>query len=161
LPVRWRRANRSEPQPEPGAEVTYDWPEGGGAPFDTAADDVHWVLLAGSKFGRTWPAGDLRDFGSWTTDFEKRVRMGYKGIAAAERLAVVDRGDVVREWPATRYHPAGTTFVVADGLGGRRGPDGAWISHAHDSYDAALAEASSMMDRQSLVVRVLVSKDWH
>jgi hypothetical protein len=153
--------SRSEPVPEPGAEVTYDWPEGGGAPFDTTADDVRWLLVAGSKFGRTWPAGDLRDFGSWTTDFEKRVPMGYKAITAAERLAVVDHGDVVREWPATPDDHTAATFSVIDGQGGRRGPDGRWIAHDHETYDAALAEARSMKDRRVLVVRRLASRDWH
>jgi len=160
--VRWRRANRSEePVSEPGAEVFYDWPEDGGAPFDATDDETRWVLVASGRFGRTWPAGDLRDFGSLDPSFEKRVTVGYKTISAVERLAVVGRGRVAREWAPTRHHLTGTTFVVYDGRGGERGSDGTWISHTHDTYDAALAEAQSMRDRQVLVVRVLVTKHWH
>ena len=126
-------------EPEPGAEVRWDWPDGGGAPFDASEATTRWVLVVGNTFGRTWPAGDLLDFGSWTTDFERRVPMGYKTIRATERLAVVDRGTVVREWPPTRqerpqpvhdpyqhhvpgFEPDGT-FAVLDGQGSKRGPD--------------------------------------
>ncbi len=159
--MRWRRASRSEPLPEPGAEVRYDWPEGGGAPFDTSADETRWVLVASGRLGRTWPAGDLRDFGSYDPLFEERVPVGHKTIAAVERLAVLVHGRVLKEWTGTRYHPMGTTFVVSDGRGGERGPDGRWISHVHETYDAAMAQARSMKDRQVLVGRVLVEKDWH
>jgi hypothetical protein len=164
-------------EPEPGAEVRWDWPDGGGAPFDASEATTRWVLVVGNTFGRTWPAGDLLDFGSWTTDFERRVPMGYKTIRATERLAVVDRGTVVREWPPTRqerprpvhdpyqhhvpgFEPDGT-FAVLDGQGSKRGPDGRWISHEHDSYAAALAEARGMTDRRVLVVRLLTEKGWH
>ena len=177
--MRWRPASRSEPVPEPGAEVTYDWPEGGGAPFDTSADETHWVLLAGGRFGRTWPAGERREFGSTHPDFERRVPMGYKVIGIGERLAVVDRGTVLREWPQSgprsgaeipvldpyQHHVPGFEssgiFDVLDGQGGRRGPDGRWISHRHDSYDAALAEARTMTDRRALVVRLIEELNWH
>ena len=129
--MRWRRANRSEePVPESGAEVFYDWPEDGGAPFDATDDETRWVLVASGRFGRTWPAGDLRDFGSLDPSFEKRVTVG-------------------------------TSYLVAGGQGGERGLDGTWISHAHDTYDAALAETRTMKDRQVLVVRMLVTKHWH
>ena len=176
--MRWRRASRSD-TPEPGTEVTYDWPDGGGAPFDTAEDETRWVLLAGSRFGRTWPAGDRRDFGSWRTDFERRVPMGYKGIAIAERLAVVDHGMLLREWPRSgprsgadvpvldpyQHHVPGFesdgTFLVVDGDGGTRGPDGRWITHSHDSYAAALADARAMSDRRVLVVRLVEQQNWH
>jgi hypothetical protein len=179
--VRWRRASRSE-LPPVGAEVHYDWPDGGGAPFDTSADETHWVLVAGSRFGRTWPAGDRRDFGSTGPDFERRVPMGYKVIQLAERLAVVDGGRVEREWTetgltATGYppvppvsdpyqhhvpgHTASGTYAALDGQGGRRGSDGRWIRHQHDSYAAALAEAVSMKDRRVLVVSILQTIDWH
>lgn len=141
--------------------MTYDWPEGGGAPFDTSADETQWVLLASTRFGRTWPAGDLRDFGSYDPSFEKRVPVGYKTIAAVERLAVLAHGHVLREWAATRHHPAGTRFVVNDGRGGEPGPDGRWISNAHNSHDEAMAAARSMKDRQVLVGRVLVERNWH
>ena len=159
--------------------MRYDWPDGGGAPFDTTPDETHWVLLAGSRFGRTWPAGDERDFGSWTTDFERRVPMGYKGIAICERLAVVDHGTVLREWPQSgprsgaeipvldpyQHHVPGFesrgTFLVEDGLPARRGPGGDWITHRHDSYAAALAEAGTMSDRRVLVVRLMTQRDWH
>jgi hypothetical protein len=158
--VRWRRASRSE-LPPIGAEVWYDWPDGGGAPFDTSADETHWVLEASGRLGRTWPAGDLMDFGSWDPSFEHRVPVGYKTIAAVERLAVVVEGTVVREWPGTRYHPAGTTYVAEDGQGGEKDPDGRWISHAHETYEDALADAKGMKDRRVLVGRVLVSASWH
>ena len=180
--MRWRRASRSEPLPEPGGEVRYDWPEGGGDPFDASADGTRWVLVAGSRFGRTWPAGDPRDFGSWDPAFEHRVPVGYKVIQIAERLAVVDRGRVVREWAETgllwtghppvppvsdpyQHHVPGGgprgTYAALDGHGGERGPDGRWVSHQHDSYAAALAEACTMTDRRALVVSVLTTKDWH
>lgn len=163
--------------PEPDSDVRWDWPDGGGAPFDTSDEVTRWVLVVGNTFGRTWPGGDLLDFGSWSTDFERRVPMGYKTIQAAERLAVVDRGTVVREWPQVHversrpvydpyqhhvpgYEPEGT-FAVLDGRGSRRGPDGRWITHEHDSYAAAVAEARSMTDRRVLVVRLLTSKGWH
>lgn len=176
----WRRASRSE-LPSVGDEVTYDWPEGGGAPFDTSDAETRWVLVAGSRFGRSWPAGDRRGFGSTGPDFERRVPMGYKVIQLAERLAVVEQGRVVREWPETgltatghppvppvsdpyQHHvpgPASGTYAALDGQGGKRGPDGRWISHVHNRYDAALAEASSMEDRRVLVVSVLQTLDWH
>lgn len=176
----WRRASRSEAT-EP-AGVTYDWPEDGGAPLDTADDETRWVLIAGSRFGRTWPAGDRRDFGSWGADFERRVPMGYLVIQLAERLAVVDRGRLLREWPQTGLRADGRpptppvsdpyqhevpgwessgTYAALDGQGGRRGPDGRWIRHEHDSYAAAVAEARTMRDRAVLVVRLLESRDWH
>jgi hypothetical protein len=179
--VRWLRASRSD-LPEPGAEVAYDWPDGGGAPFEVSADETRWVLVAGSRFGRTWPAGDPRDFGSWGPDFERRVPMGYKVIQIAERLAVVEQGRVLREWPETglrwdgypptppvfdpyQNHVPGTqpssTYAALDGRGGERGPDRRWISHQHDSYAAALAEARTMTDRRVLVVSLLTTKDWH
>lgn len=160
------------PVPDPG--VVYDWPEGGGDPFDTSPDETRWVLLAGRRLGRTWPAGDLRDFGSWSTDFESRVPMGYKVIQVAERLAVVDHGRVVREWPESglaaptadavldqwplRGMP---TFSVVDGGGPRRAPDGTWVTHEHEWYDDALAEAVGMRDRRALVVRLLTERNWH
>ncbi|SED29109.1 hypothetical protein SAMN04489844_4108 [Nocardioides exalbidus] len=140
-------------------QVTYDWPEGGGAPFDAAADETRWVLVAGMRFGRTWPAGDRRDFGDWG-DFEKRVPMGYKVIQLAERLAVVDRGTVVREWAGTSEAVDGP-YAALDGNGSERGPDGHWISHEHDSYAGALAEARDMQDREVLVVSILQTVNWH
>jgi len=179
--VRWRRASRSE-LPDVGAEVTYDWPEAGGAPFDVSDDATRWVLVAGSRFGRTWPAGDRLDFGSWAPGFEGRVPMGYKVIQLAERLAVVEEGRVLREWPETgltatghppvppvadpyQHHVPGWestgTYAALDGNGGERAPDGRWVSHQHDSYAAALAEARTMDDRRALVVRLLETKDWH
>ena len=161
----------------PAPEVRWDWPEGGGSPFDTSDAATRWVLVVGNTFGRTWPAGDLLDFGSWSTDFEKRVPMGYKTIRAAERLAVVDRGSVVREWPPThqerprpaydpyQHHVAGHepegTFAVLDGRGSTRAPDGTWTRHEHDTYAAALTEARGMTDRRVLVVRLLTEKGWH
>ena len=165
--------------PDPGAEVTYDWPEGGGDPFDTAADETRWVLVAGSRFGRTWPAGDRRDFGSTGPAFERRVPTGYKAIQIGERLAVVDRGSVLREWPPSgprsgaeipvldpyQHHVPGYessgTFEVLDGQGSKRGPDGTWIHHRHDAYDTAIADASTMTDRRVLVVRLIEEKGWH
>ena len=96
-----------------------------------------------------------------------------------ERLAVVDRGTVLREWPHSgprsgaeipvldpyQHHVPGYessgTFLVVDGEGGRRGPDGRWISHSHDSYAAALAEASTMSERRVLVVRLIEELNWH
>jgi hypothetical protein len=143
-----------------GDAVHYDWPEGGGAPFDTSADETRWMLVAGSRFGLTWPAGDRRDFGSWDPVFESRVPMGYKVIQLAERLAVVDRGRVVREWAETGLTASGT-YAVLDGLGGKRGPDGRWISHQHDSYAAAIAKAVGMEDRRVLVVSILQTLNWH
>lgn len=179
--MRWRRASRSD-LPEPGAEVAYDWPEGGGEPFDTSADETRWVLVAGKKLGRTWPAGDRRDFGSWDPAFEHRVPMGYKVIQIAERLAVVEQGRVLREWAETglrsngyppvppvsdpyQHHvpghaPSGT-YAALDGHGSTRSADGRWISHEHDSYADALAEAKDMEDRRVLVVSILETKDWH
>lgn len=167
----------------PGEHVTYDWPEGGGAPFDASDDRTRWVLVAGSRFGRTWPAGDRRDFGSWDASFEQRVPMGYKVIQLAERLAVVDHGTVVREWPSTgltatgqppappvsdpyQHHVPGVEasegpWAALDGDGGRRGPDGRWVSHEHDSYAAALAAARSRSDARMLVVRLLQTVNWH
>ena len=163
--------------PDPGAGVTWDWPADGGTPFDTTADETRWLLVASSTFGRTWPAGDRRDFGSWTTDFEARVPMGYKTIQIVERLAVLDRGEVVREWPETpverpapvhdpyQHHVpgfgAGATYAVLDGLGGVRRPDGSWEKHEHDSRAAALAEARTIADRRVLVVRLGESMSWH
>lgn len=132
--MRWRRASRSELS-EPGAEVSYDWPEGGGAPFDVSDDATRWVLVAGSRFGRTWPAGDRLDFGSWAPGFEGRVPMGSKESSG--------------------------TYAALDGNGGERGPDGRWVSHQHDGYAGALAEARRMGDRRALVVRLLETKDWH
>jgi hypothetical protein len=158
--VQWRRASRSE-LPPVGAEVRYDWPQGGGDPFDTAADETHWVLEASGWLGRTWPAGDLMDFGSWDPSFEHRVPVGYKTIAALERLAVVVQGAVVREWPGTSHHPDATTYTAVDGQGGEKGPDGRWISHTHDTYVSAVADARGMKDRRVLVGRVLVSHHWH
>lgn len=135
--------------PEPDSDVRWDWPDGGGAPFDTSGDATRWLL----------------------------VPMGYKTIQAAERLAVVDRGTVVREWPQVhverprpvydpyQHHVPGDepegTFAVLDGRGAKRGPDGRWITHEHDSCAAAVAEARSMTDRRVLVVRLLTSKGWH
>lgn len=159
------------------AGVVWDWPADGGTPFDTTADETSWLLAVGSQFGRTWPAGDRRDFGSWETDFEARVPMGYKTIQIVERLAVVDRGEVLREWPQVpverssvgydpyQHHVPGFessgTFDVLDGQGGTQDADGRWIHHRHDSYDAALAEARTMTDRRVLVVRLLEEKGWH
>jgi hypothetical protein len=165
--------------PEPDDQVDHDWPEGGGAPFDTAPDETRWVLFARGRFGRTWPAGDALDFGSSTTDFARRVPLGYTTIQVVERLAVVDRGTVLREWPLSgprvdvevrvldpyQRHVPGfepdPTFEVLDGRGSRRGPDGAWIHHRHDSYDAAIAHARTMTDRRVLVVRLIEEKGWH
>ena len=159
-------------------QVRHDWPEGGGAPFDTAPDETRWVLFARGRFGRTWPAGDVLDFGSWTTDFAARVPLGYATIQVVERRAVVDRGTVVREWPehgppavgdggfdphqhhVPGFEPSGT-FDILDGQGSKRGPDGQWIHHRHDSYDAALAEARTMTDRRVLVVRLIKEENWH
>ena len=165
-----------------GDAVHYDWPEGGGAPFDTSADETRWVLVAGGRFGRTWPAGDRRAFGSQDPDFERRVPMGYKVIQLAERLAVVDHGSVVREWASTgltstgyppappvadpyQHHVPGVaaseTFQVMAGEGPVRGPEGRWLSHEHDSYAAALTEACAMRGKRVLVVRVLETLNWH
>jgi hypothetical protein len=50
---------------------------------------------------------------------------------------------------------------VVDGRGSRWGPDGRWIQHRHDSYDAALADSRTMTDRRVLVVRLLEERNWH
>jgi hypothetical protein len=158
-------------------EVAWDWPDGGGAPFDASADETRWVLVAGKRFGRTWPAGDRRDFGSWDPDFQLRVPMGYKVIQVVERLAVVDHGRVVREWPEIHQEPPRPvsdpyqhhvpgfgprgTYAVLDGQGSRRPPDGSWEKHEHDSYAAALAEAVGTGDRRVLVGRLIETRDWH
>jgi hypothetical protein len=163
--------------PAPGVEITYDWPDGGGGPFDASADETRWVLVAGKRFGRTWPAGDRRDFGSRDPDFQRRVPMGYKVIQVVERLAVVDDGRVVREWPESnevrprpvfdpyQRHVPGSgssgTYAVLDGQGSRRLPDGSWEKHEHDSYAAALAEAVGMDERRVLVGRLIETRDWH
>jgi hypothetical protein len=135
------------------------------------------VLVVGNTFGRTWPAGDLLDFGSWSTDFERRVPMGYKTIQVAERLAVVDHGEVLRDWtetPVERPRPvhdpyqhrvpgfgSSGTYAVLDGQGSRRLPNGSWEKHEHDFYADALAAARGTTDRRVLVVRLLESKGWH
>lgn len=161
--------------PQPDDQVHYDWPEGGGAPFDAAPDETRWVLVCRGHFGRTWPAGDDLDFGS-SSDFAARVPMGYASIAIVERRAVVDGGRVVREWAASDRQPPGPVsdpyqhhvpgfeadpvYEVLDGRGSRRGPDGEWAIRRHDSYAAALDDATST-DGPALVVTGVTSRGWH
>lgn len=75
--------------------IAYDWPADGADPFDAAAPDPLWLLADGAgHWGRAWPAGDLRDFGSYG-DFEQRVPMGYKVVEVRERIALMRDGELV------------------------------------------------------------------
>ncbi|HET7352002.1 MAG TPA: hypothetical protein VFJ28_13780 [Marmoricola sp.] len=111
------------------AWITYDRPADGTAPFDLSDDRTLWVLRDGAgQWGRAWPAGDRRDFASWHTDFEQRVRMGYKVIYLVERLGLVAGGKVAEWQPSEAPRPNGMggllgTWRVAPGPGPvRAGP---------------------------------------
>lgn len=87
----------SEREPLLGHDwLTYDWPADGVDPFDPDGPDPLWVLMDGAGlWGRGWPAGDRRDFASWTDDFCRRVPMGYKVIEIRERVALLRAGDLL------------------------------------------------------------------
>lgn len=150
----------------PPTVIGYDWPADGTDPFDLSPDDTQWVLYA-NRWGRAWPAGDFRDFGS-LGDFAKRVPMGYKPILIYERLAIVDAGRVLRTWPET------ATPLATSSLARRSSPysavtQGAWRGLAEPGHltceaavEAACAHTAENPETGPLmVIRTLRHESWH
>lgn len=147
--------------------IRYDWPAGGPDPFDVEPAETLWVLVDGAgRWGRAWPAGDLRDFGSWG-EFEQRVPMGYKVVQVLERLAVVKAGRVRRTWAPT---PAETWIGPWGSIGGlpycalpRSGGAPAGFTSYDEALGAAVAgSAGDASDDSAWIAgRRIAIADWH
>lgn len=154
--------------------LTYDWPADGVDPFDPDGPDPLWVLMDGAGlWGRGWPAGDRRDFGAWTAEFEGRVPMGYKVIQIRERVALLRDGELVH---ASRRSDAPTWFGQWGAVGhlgygahprtsDRRQPDRDRRSAAGATEDEVLAAAARLSlaepEETWLVSRRITIVNWH
>ena len=79
--------------------ISYDWPADGHDPFTLdLGDQTLWILVAGSGWGKAWPAGDIRDYGTHR-GFVDRVPCGRLAINLLERLAVAYNGQLLGRWP--------------------------------------------------------------
>lgn len=150
--------------------ITYDWPAGGADPFEPTGPEPTWVLMDGlHHWGRAWPAGDRRDFGSWE-GFEKRVPMGYKVIEIRERIALVRDGAILQpsqqSREATWDRPWGDDHRRLPPYGAAprtRGGDDrvASCASAEDALTAALRMSAAERGETWLVSRRIAILNWH
>ncbi|WP_394824506.1 hypothetical protein [Pendulispora albinea] len=87
----------------------YDFPAGGLDPFDVQEPETQWFVDA-RGYTRAWKHSegerDVVYMSPPESEFAKKVPMGYKYVRILEKLAVVTRGLLVREWAETSRAPA-------------------------------------------------------
>ncbi|WP_394835724.1 hypothetical protein LVJ94_02195 [Pendulispora rubella] len=104
-PEAWAR--ESLPMLSPTA-ISYDFPAGGLDPFDLQEAETQWFVDA-RGYTRAWKHSEgeraVEYMSPTDSEFSKKIPMGYKYIRILEKLAVVTRGLLAREWPETSRAP--------------------------------------------------------
>lgn len=146
--------------------ISYEWPADGVDPFDRAAPEPLWLLSDGSgRWGRAWPAGDLRDFGGHG-DFLQRVPMGYRVVEVRERVALVTGGELVHASPRSaaptwrgRWGAVGHLPYGAHPRAGSRSR--ADCPTEEGAVDAAVRLSRAEPEVTWLVSRRIAIENWH
>jgi hypothetical protein len=146
--------------------ISYEWPLDGVDPFDVAAPEPLWLLSDGSgRWGRGWPAGDRRDFGTYG-DFLSRVPMGYRVVEIRERVALVAGGELVHASPRsdapTWRGQWGTVGHLPYSAHPRTGSESrAGCPTEEEALDAAVQFSLAEPEVTWLVGRRIAIENWH